>query len=206
MEKREKTEFILDQMRLESQRGNWVRVRVGGRKINRAYLKEDGNADLKLRYYELIIALALEEDAFLDACKAYQEVYETAEVQADPARAQQVLESITYFIVLAPHDNEQSDMIHKLALKPEIEKLALHHDLVKSFTVKELMRWSSMGALYGDTMRASSVFSPPTSSSPSTKGDDRWEELHKRVIEHVRPFFCSTSSHFLPTLVAPSAV
>jgi len=33
---------------------------------------------------------------------------------------------ITYFIVLAPHDNEQSDMVHKLALKPEIEKLALH--------------------------------------------------------------------------------
>lgn len=33
---------------------------------------------------------------------------------------------ITYFIVLAPHDNEQSDMVHKLAIKPEIEKLALH--------------------------------------------------------------------------------
>ena len=179
MEKREKTEFILDQMRLESQRDNWVRVRVGGRKINRAYLKEDGNHDLKLRYYQLIIALALEEDAFLDACKAYQEVYETAEVQADPQRAQEVLESITYFIVLAPHDNEQSDMIHKLALKPEIEKLALHHDLVKSFTVKELMRWSSMGALYGDTMRASPVFAASTA-----KGNARWEELHTRVIEH----------------------
>lgn len=132
MEKREKTEFILDQMRLESQRANWVRVRVGGRKINRAYLKEDGNADLKLRYYELIIQLALEEDAFLDACKAYQQVYDTAEVKDDPARAQQVLESITYFIVLAPHDNEQSDMIHKLALKPEIEKLALHQSVGQS--------------------------------------------------------------------------
>lgn len=43
-----------------------------------------------------------------------------------------------------------------------------------------------MGALYGETMRASSVFSPPTASSPSTKGDERWEELHKRVTEHVR--------------------
>lgn len=162
-------------MRLESQRGNWVRVRVGGRKINRGYLKEEGNSvspssscstsrlidpslsflcclpqDLKLRYYDLIIALALEEDAFLDACKAYQEVYDTEEVKKDEARAQQVrllppshrrssklilafvwlmiqvLEMITYFIVLAPHDNEQSDMVHKLALKPEIEKLALH--------------------------------------------------------------------------------
>lgn len=111
---------ILDQMRLESQRGNWVRVRVGGRKINRGYLKEEGNSvrplisssrssssppradlasfpsdlsfhqDLKLRYYDLIIALALEEDAFLDACKSYQEVYDTEEVKKDEARAQQV--------------------------------------------------------------------------------------------------------------------
>jgi hypothetical protein len=35
---------ILDQMRLESGRDNWTRVRVGSRKINRAYLKEEGNA------------------------------------------------------------------------------------------------------------------------------------------------------------------
>lgn len=34
---------ILDQMRLEAQRDQWPRVRVGGRKINRAFLKEDGN-------------------------------------------------------------------------------------------------------------------------------------------------------------------
>lgn len=31
---------ILEQMRLESLRGNWIRVRVGSRKINRTFLKE----------------------------------------------------------------------------------------------------------------------------------------------------------------------
>lgn len=31
-------------MRLESLRGNWVRVRVGSRKINRVYLKEPDTA------------------------------------------------------------------------------------------------------------------------------------------------------------------
>lgn len=35
---------ILDQMRLESLRGNWIRVRVGSRKINRAFLKEPESA------------------------------------------------------------------------------------------------------------------------------------------------------------------
>jgi 26S proteasome regulatory subunit N5 len=44
MDKREKTEFILEQMRLESLRGNWIRVRVGSRKINRVFLKEPASS------------------------------------------------------------------------------------------------------------------------------------------------------------------
>lgn len=32
---------ILEQMRLESMRGNWTKVRVGSRKVNRVYLKEE---------------------------------------------------------------------------------------------------------------------------------------------------------------------
>jgi hypothetical protein len=46
--------------------------------------------DMKLRYYSLVIALALEEDAFLDACKSYQEVYDTPEIKADEAKSQEV--------------------------------------------------------------------------------------------------------------------
>lgn len=43
---------ILEQMRLESLRGLWPRVRVGGRKVNRSYLKESGNA-VRLSLYRL---------------------------------------------------------------------------------------------------------------------------------------------------------
>ena len=46
--------------------------------------------DMKLRYYSLVISLALEEDAFLDACKSYQEVYDTPEIKADEAKSQEV--------------------------------------------------------------------------------------------------------------------
>lgn len=92
---------ILEQMRLESLRGNWTRVRVGSRKINRVFLKEADSAvslranekrlmlntqDLKLRYYHLIVQLALQEDGYLEACNAYQEVWDTEEVKKDEAR------------------------------------------------------------------------------------------------------------------------
>lgn len=38
----------------------------------------------------------------------------------------QALEHIAYYLVLAPHDNEQSDMLHHLFADPALEKLELH--------------------------------------------------------------------------------
>jgi len=38
----------------------------------------------------------------------------------------QALEHIVYYVVLAPHDNEQSDMLHRLYNDPALPKLELH--------------------------------------------------------------------------------
>lgn len=38
----------------------------------------------------------------------------------------QALERIVYYIILAPHDNEQSDMLHRLYNDPALPKLELH--------------------------------------------------------------------------------
>nr|XP_019004200.1 26S proteasome regulatory subunit N5 [Kwoniella mangroviensis CBS 8507]OCF67661.1 26S proteasome regulatory subunit N5 [Kwoniella mangroviensis CBS 8507] len=198
MHKREKTEFILEQMRLESLRGNWVRVRVGSRKINRVYLKDKDSQDIKLRYYDLMVQLALQDDEYLEACSAYQEVWDTEEVKADPAKELNVLENIMIYVVLAPHNNEQSDMLHKLYADPALQKAPQHFDLVKCFVTKELMRWSGIEQLYGPTLRQSPIFASGSTLGKKTgikaegkkseeidnPGQVRWEELHKRVTEH----------------------
>ncbi|WVQ65751.1 uncharacterized protein L199_003929 [Kwoniella botswanensis] len=198
MDKREKTEFILEQMRLESLRGNWVRVRVGSRKINRVYLKEKDSQDIKLRYYDLMVQLALQDDEYLEACSAYQEVWDTEEVKADPAKELNVLENIMIYVVLAPYNNEQSDMLHKLYADPALQKAPQHFDLVKCFVTRELMRWSGIEQLYGPTLRQSPIFASGSTLGKKTgikaegkkseeidnPGQVRWEELHKRVTEH----------------------
>ncbi|WVF69209.1 hypothetical protein IAT40_003985 [Kwoniella sp. CBS 6097] len=198
MDKREKTEFILEQMRLESLRGNWSRVRVGSRKINRVYLKEKDSQDMKLRYYDLMVQLALQDDEYLEACSAYQEVWDTEEVKNDPAKELNVLENIMVYVVLAPYNNEQSDMLHKLYADPALQKAPQHFDLVKCFVTKELMRWSGIESLYGPTLRQSPIFASGSKLGKKTglnaegrkaeeienPGDVRWEELHKRVTEH----------------------
>lgn len=121
MERREKTEFILEQMRLlvavarskdaeQDQKGKdslgggegeWVKVRVGGRKINEDFLKEKDNEvsinlfvgdslitysapqDLKLKYYELMIQHALQNTDYLDVAKYYYKVWETPSIKED---------------------------------------------------------------------------------------------------------------------------
>jgi hypothetical protein len=51
-----------------------------------AHADPNRSQDLKLRYYDLMIQLALQEDAYLEACSAYQEVWDTEEVKKDEAR------------------------------------------------------------------------------------------------------------------------
>lgn len=195
MERREKTEFILEQMRLlikvarikderagqdgkESVGGGeteWVKVRVGGRKINEEFLKEKDNEDLKLKYYELMIQHALKHKDFLDVTKYYYKVWETPSIKEDEnGKGKEALEHIVYYIVLAPHTNEQSDMIHHLYVDPALTRLELHYNLIKCFVTHELMRWPGIESLYGGPLKTTPVFQQP----------ERWEDLHTRVIEH----------------------
>lgn len=59
----------------------------------------------------------------------------------------------------------------------------LSSNLVKCFITKELVRWPSIEGIYGPTLRQTRVF-----LSGDEDGDRRWEDLHTRVIEHVRSF------------------
>ncbi|KAF5352344.1 hypothetical protein D9756_006037 [Leucocoprinus leucothites] len=197
MERREKTEFILEQMRLliavarrkdaEEGKGKdgkdtlgggeaeWVKVRVGGRKVNEQFLTEKENEDLKLKYYDLMIQHALHHSAYLDVAKYYYKIWETPSIKEDVnGKGKSALEHIVYYIVLAPHNNEQSDMLHHLYIDPPLAKLELHYNLVKCFVTKELMRWPGIQSIYGGFLRKTQVF----------KAEKQWEDLHTRVIEH----------------------
>ncbi|KAF8640531.1 hypothetical protein AX17_000193 [Amanita inopinata Kibby_2008] len=195
MERREKIEFILEQMRLliavarqkDTQLGKdgkdslgggeaeWVKVRVGGRKVNEDFLKQEVNEDLKLKYYDLMIQHALHYSLYLDVAKYYYKVWETPSIKADAnEKGRAALEHIVYYIILAPHNNEQSDMLHHLFVDPALARLELHYNLTKCFVTRELMRWPGIEAIYGEFLRQTPVFSL----------DKRWEDLHTRVIEH----------------------
>ncbi|KAI0066480.1 PCI-domain-containing protein [Artomyces pyxidatus] len=212
MERKEKTEFILEQMRLllevarlkDSESGKddkdslgggepeWVKLRVQSRKVNEQNLKEKENEvrvsprsaatyiedvcqALRLKFYDMMVQYGLRHHSYLDVAKYYHKVWETPSIKEDPSgKGKIALEHIVYYVALAPHDNEQSDMMHRLYVDPALEKLEVQHNLIKSFITEELMRWPGIESVFGPFLRTTEVF----------QNDKHWEDLHTRVIEH----------------------
>ncbi|KAL9010441.1 MAG: hypothetical protein Q9173_004623 [Seirophora scorigena] len=220
MERREKTEFILEQVALCIEKGDWTQAGILSRKISTRQFtrkpkktpeevekenkereekekkrsaddppveKDDDVTDLKLRYYEQQITLAKHDDKYLDICKHYRQVLDTQSVEETPDQLHAVLQRVIYYIILAPHDNEQSDLLHRVnadtrnALVPEEQRL------LKQFTIPELMRWPVIASTYGRHLCSTDVFSATASGEDATedpKAHARWQDLRKRVIEH----------------------
>ncbi|KAJ2616713.1 proteasome regulatory particle subunit [Coemansia sp. RSA 1365] len=179
MERREKTDFILEQMRLCLAKRDYIRMAIISHKINPKYFEHEDTEDLKLRFYELMIQYDVHEENYLEVCRHYNQVYTTKSIKEDVNKWPAVLQNIIMYLVLSPFDNEQSDMLHRFKQDHNLEKLELCAQLVKSFTTMELMRWPVMEHIYGPEFRTTDVFSAQTED-----GNKRWITLRDRVIEH----------------------
>lgn len=220
MARREKTEFILEQVALCIERGDWTQAGILSRKISTRYFarkpkqtpeqvekqkkereekekarspddppleKEDDVTDLKLRYYEQQITLAKHEDKYLEVCKHYRQVLDTESVEENPAQLHAVLQRVIYYIILAPHNNEQSDLLHRIHQDSRNASVPTEAGLLKLFTVPELMRWPIVAKQYGPDLCSTDVFAASSSSGSSQEekaAHARFEALRKRVIEH----------------------
>jgi 26S proteasome regulatory subunit N5 len=200
MDMREKTEFILEQVELYIKKGDFIQALIISKKIVARYFDNLDVQDLKLRYYELMIQIGLHDGRYLDICKYYRSVYDTPSIIADEQRWKQTLENIVFFIILAPYDNLQSDLIHKIELDPKLASLPVHSELLKCFTADELMRWPKVEEIYGVALKAVSVF-----DVTNPQGKARWDDLRKRVIEHnirvVAKYYTRITTHRLTALL-----
>jgi 26S proteasome regulatory subunit N5 len=219
MHRREKTEFILEQVSLCIEKGDWTQAGILSRKISTRYfarkpkkteeqiekerkekeekerLRSDGAigddepvdddvTDLKLRYYEQQITLAKHDDKYLEACKHYRQVLDTEAVEENPELLKATLQRVVYFVLLAPYDNEQSDLLHRIAQDSRIEETCpSEHSLLKLFTLTELMRWPSIESNYGSGLCNTDIFDVKENQK-DPKAHQRWLDLRKRVIEH----------------------
>lgn len=179
MERREKTEYILDQMRLVLAKKDYIRTQIISKKINPKLLEAEDLQDLKLKYYEFMVRYWLHEGKYLDVSKSYHHMYKTPSVQADESKWKDCLTSHALYLLLASYDNEQSDMLNKLDTieAKRLEKVPAIQKLVKLFLTKELAQWPL--AMEAD-IKAHVAFQ----DTPYEGGKARWDMLRKQIVQH----------------------
>ncbi|KAL9055748.1 MAG: hypothetical protein Q9162_003384 [Coniocarpon cinnabarinum] len=239
MSRREKTEFILMQVQLCIDTGDWTQAGILSRKISTRYfnrkpktpeqkekeaqekeakakaakktketaaagvekntamdvadneaqeVETDDTTDLKIEYYSQQITLAKHDDKYLEVCKHYRAVLDTESVENRMEQLQPTLQRTIYFIILAPYDNEQSDLLHRIAQDPRnAQHVPEDAELLTMFTKPELMRWPVVEKKFGPHLCSTDIFHPrdeKTEQDPEGKAYQRWRDLRKRVIEH----------------------
>ncbi|KAI9842963.1 MAG: hypothetical protein M1837_006700 [Sclerophora amabilis] len=153
---------------------------------------EDDVTDLKLAYYEKQITLAKHDDKYLEACKHYRQVLDTQAIEDEPFKLRATLQRVIYFILLAPYDNEQSDLLHRISTDTRNAQIPLEAQLLKLFTVPEIMRWPMVEKQFGPDLCDTDIFNvddeqgamDQKSQASNSKAFQRWRDLRKRVIEH----------------------
>ncbi|CAE8621961.1 unnamed protein product [Polarella glacialis] len=137
MEKREKTEYIMNQMRLVLAKKDYVRTQIISKKINPKLLEQEDVMDLKIEYYQFMVRYWLHEKQFLDVAKSYMMIFRTKSVQEDEAKWMPVLTAHAIYLTLSPYNNEQDDMLHRIDTleKKKLDKLDLLHLLLHAQVV-----------------------------------------------------------------------
>jgi len=186
MEKREKVEYILEQMRLCLAKRDFVRMQIISKKISVKFFDDNKEQDLKLKFYQLMIELCHNEGGYLSICRHYRAVYETPCIQEDKDKMKEALRNVVLYIVLSPYDNEQADLIARISEEVHLEEITLYKELLKNFTTSELIHWTRFRDLYEKELCVGSDANPATGvfKKETEQGAKRWSDLKKRVVEH----------------------
>lgn len=181
MERREKFEFILEQIRLCLEKNDFIRGAIIAKKIMPRQLNKEGITDIKLRYYSLMIRIHIHNGDYMETCCAYLERFETCKAGTDQAATIRELKLTAFLVILSPLDNLQSDTLHRIQALKIMEELPRYKELLKLFSTTELIRWPVLMEQYKDELVAVAALSKEEMKDEELK----WEgALQERVTEH----------------------
>ncbi|KAK9863493.1 hypothetical protein WJX84_011652 [Apatococcus fuscideae] len=204
MAKTEKIAFILEQVRLCLDRGDFIRAQILAKKVSpRAFRERPGVKgqaageigiegttiehpiegtpsleELKLIYYRSFIRYHSHHNNYLEICRCYRAIYESESIAADEAKWQPVLKRICWYVVLAATSPEQITLLETTAADKRLEQLPIYKELLQTFTTKEIVWWKTLETKLSNEVAAESeVFG-------GEDGSTRKTDIRQRVIEH----------------------
>ncbi|KAK7113343.1 26S proteasome non-ATPase regulatory subunit 12-like [Littorina saxatilis] len=186
MEKKEKVDFILEQMRLCLAKKDYIRTQIISKKVSTKFFEDPETKDLKLKFYQLMIELDEHEGSYLESCKHYRAIFDTPQIQENSEKMKEALKCVVLYLALAPYGNDQSDLIHRIKEEKHLEQIPKYRDLLKCFTTPELIQWKMLCQNFETELKTGTATSPPTHvfNPKQENGVKRWTDLKNRVVEH----------------------
>lgn len=186
MNNKEKTEFMLEQMRLCLRKKDYIRMQIISRKILPRTFDDPAMSDLKIRFHTLMVEYYAHSHQYLEIFKCYQSIYRTDAVQADATKWKQYLKLCIAYIVLSPYSNEQNDLLNKIALEKNVNAIPAFKEVLTTFLTKELISWKDFSAAIKPEFSQLAPFKADSASIPGVTSpvDKLWADLRDRAIEH----------------------
>jgi 26S proteasome regulatory subunit N5 len=153
MDRKEKVELILEQMRLCLATKDYIRTQIISKKISIKFFENSDNQQLKLKFYEYMIEMDQHEGTYLNVCRHYRAIYDTPCIQEDSAKKLMVLCHVALYVVLSQYDNEQSDLINRILKEKALEDIPLYKSFLELFTNMELINQDGLCQMYEKDLR-----------------------------------------------------
>lgn len=204
LSKKEKVEFILEQMRLTLAKKDYVRAYIVGNKINRKALGEEGMESYRVRFFELMAEYHRHEKDAYELSKDYHAIYSThiriiansgikneekaknEETKSsgdtdDEEKWMSALRSTVLFLALSPHTPEQNDTLHRISTDANLEKIEACRDTVRILLRKEIAQYPLP---HQPEMESWDAFTATAGDGGENLADHWKRTLRKRVIQH----------------------
>lgn len=178
MDKREKLEYILEQMRLCLAASDYVRTLIISRKIAPAVLLEDELQDLKLVFHSLLLRYHLHEGSYVEVCRSYLAMYNTPKVLADDSQWPGYFTHAIAFAVLAPWATDQQDLLARIKADKNIDNVGEFARIVRAFTTPDVLSWTDFIG------RSGAVLNGLPEVFTGEAGAKRMADLQLRVTQH----------------------
>lgn len=172
----DKIEYILEQIQLTLQKGDYGQAKILSRKILLKSLKNFAKADeFKATYLKYLIDINVFDYDYISIVKNLLLLIEIPLIK-ESAEYKEYLVLVIYYIILSTYDPHQNDLINKIKSNPIFTK-NVDANIVKLldvFTTNELIHWSNIESLYKTSFANSKIFAD----------EKNYKNLQKRIIEH----------------------
>jgi 26S proteasome regulatory subunit N5 len=139
--KLEKAEYILQQMRLNLLRKDYIRTMIQSRKMNRKTIESDDSFDkVKISFYEMMAEYYTYEKNTWEISLCYYKIYDTNLTKLDNDNKMKILETSVIYLLLSKYNNHSSDMMYRIKKLKDIENNILCNDIINLFTTNEIIQ------------------------------------------------------------------